>query len=212
MEHETGYNLWGNLGRSYKHLYDPAVFDTGKGNEDKGTVMMTTTDEAPVETAQMAMKKGLKVFREQGYAAIKKEMQQLHDRKVMQPINRKDLSPSQKKEALGYLMFLKRNSVAQLKVVAAQMDGSSGPTSLRKNQPRLQKFHHRVIGTNSGEDLDVEFSRPGSPRCYEYACETFHKLSKSKSLSSAQSHLILTMPHDRSFVFSFVSPKCAFPS
>ena len=47
----------------------------------------------------------------------------------------------------------------------------------------------------------VEFSRPGSPRCYEYACETFHKLSKSKSLSSAQSYLILTMPHDRSFVF-----------
>ena len=48
---------------------------------------MTTTDDAPEETAQMSMKKGLKVFSEQGYAAVKKEMQQLHDRKVMQPIN-----------------------------------------------------------------------------------------------------------------------------
>ena len=69
---------------------------------------MTTTDDAPEETAQMSMKKGLKVFREQGYAVLKKEMQQLHDRKVMQPINRKDLSPAQKREALGYLMFLKK--------------------------------------------------------------------------------------------------------
>ena len=34
-ENETGYNLRGKRGRSYKHLYDPEVFDTGKGNEDK---------------------------------------------------------------------------------------------------------------------------------------------------------------------------------
>ena len=34
-ENETGYNLWGNWGRSYKHLYDPEVFDTGKRNDDK---------------------------------------------------------------------------------------------------------------------------------------------------------------------------------
>ena len=108
-EDETGYNLWRNQGRSYKHLYVPEVFDTEKGNDGKGAVMMTTTNEGPeVKTAQMSMKKGLKVFREPGYAAVKKEMQQLHDRKVMQPINQKDLSPSQKKEALGYLMFLKK--------------------------------------------------------------------------------------------------------
>ena len=114
-EDETGYNLRGNRGRSYKHLYDPEVFDTGKGNEGKGAVMMTTTNEAPEETAQMSMKKQLKVFREPGYAADKKEMQQLHDRKVMQPINRKDLSLSQKKEALGYLMFLKKKRCGTIK-------------------------------------------------------------------------------------------------
>ena len=70
--------------------------------------MFTTTDDAPKETVQMSMKKGLKIFGEQGYATVKKEMQQLHDRKVMQPINRKNLSPAQKREALGYLMFLKK--------------------------------------------------------------------------------------------------------
>ena len=63
----------------------------------------------------MSMKKGLKVFREPGYAAVKKEKQQLHDRKVMQPINRKDLSPSQKKEALGYLMLLKKKRCGTIK-------------------------------------------------------------------------------------------------
>ena len=63
----------------------------------------------------MSMKKGLKMFGEGGYAAVKKEMQQLHDRKVMQPICRKDLSPKQKKEALGYLMFLKKKRRGKIK-------------------------------------------------------------------------------------------------
>ena len=76
---------------------------------------MTTTDGTPEETAQMSMKKGLKIFGEQGYATVKKEMQQLHDRKVMQPINRKDLSLSQKREALGYLMFLKKKRCGTIK-------------------------------------------------------------------------------------------------
>ena len=67
------------------------------------------------EIGQMSMRKGLKVFGEPGYAAVKKEMQQLHDRKVMQPVNRKDLSPSQKKEALGYLMFLKKKQCGTIK-------------------------------------------------------------------------------------------------
>ena len=84
-----GHNLRGNQARLYKHLYDPDIFDTGKNNDDEQVeVMMTTTDDAPEETAQMSMAKGLKIFREQGYAAVKTEMQQLHDRKVMQPINR----------------------------------------------------------------------------------------------------------------------------
>ena len=61
------------------------------------------------------MRKGLKFFGEPGYAAVKKEMQQLHDRKVMQPVIRKDLSPSQKKEALGYLMFLKKKRCGTIK-------------------------------------------------------------------------------------------------
>ena len=47
----------------------------------------------------------------------------------------------------------------------------------------------------------VEFSRPRSPKHYEYACEILHKLSKSKSLSPAQNYLVLTMPLGRSYTF-----------
>ena len=94
-EDTTRYNLRRNRERSYKHLYDPEVFDIEKGNDNKGTIMMTTTNVGSEEIGQMSMKKGLKVFGEPGYAAVKKEMQQLHDRKVMQPINRKDLSPKE---------------------------------------------------------------------------------------------------------------------
>ena len=115
MEDTTRYNLRRNRERSYKHLYDPEVFDIEKGNDDKGVIMMTTTNVGSEEIGQMSMKKGLKVFGEPGYAVVKKEMRQLHDRKVMRPINRKDLSPSQKKEALGYLMFLTKKRCGTIK-------------------------------------------------------------------------------------------------
>jgi hypothetical protein len=67
----------------------------------------THVDE-PMSTPQMNMRKGLKVFGEDGVAAVKKEMLQLHERKVMEPCHAADLTPEQKKEALAYLMFLKR--------------------------------------------------------------------------------------------------------
>ena len=101
------YNLRDKRTRSYKHLYDPAMFSIGNSRDNKQD-KVTTADNVPEETAHMSMKKGLRMFGEEGYAAVRKEMQQLHDRKVMQPIKRKDLTAAQKREALGYLMFLKK--------------------------------------------------------------------------------------------------------
>ena len=46
-----------------------------------------------------------------GYATVKQEMQQ----RVMQPMCRKDLLPAQKREALGYLMFLKKKWCGKIK-------------------------------------------------------------------------------------------------
>jgi hypothetical protein len=61
----------------------------------------------PLATPQMRMKKELKIFGEHGVEAVKKEMLQLHERKVMEPKHAAKLSPEQKQEALAYLMFLK---------------------------------------------------------------------------------------------------------
>jgi hypothetical protein len=52
------------------------------------------------------MKAGLKMFGDA--LAVKKEMSQLHDRKVLAPFHRKDLTPEQRRDAIEYLMFLKR--------------------------------------------------------------------------------------------------------
>ena len=97
-------------------MYNPEVYETENSKDsEQGDVMFTTVDDVPEEMPQMSMKKGLKIFGEGGYPAVKKEMQQLHDRKVMQPISRKDSSPEQKKEALGYLMFLKKKRCGTIK-------------------------------------------------------------------------------------------------
>ena len=110
------YSLRKNCAQSYKHMYDPELYEMeNKTHNEMGDVVLTTVDDTPEETPQMSMKKGLKMFGEGGYAAVKKEMQQLHDRKVMQPISQKDLSPEQKKEALGYLMFLKKKRCGKIK-------------------------------------------------------------------------------------------------
>jgi hypothetical protein len=73
--------------------------------------------DAPLVIPQMSMKRGLKVFGEEGVeAGVKKEMMQLHDsRKVMEPKHATELTHAQKQEALAYLMFLKRKRCGKVK-------------------------------------------------------------------------------------------------
>jgi len=63
----------------------------------------------------MSMKRGIKEFGAAGLEAVSKEMQQLHDREVMAATAPQDLTPDQRKEALGYLMFLKRKRCGTVK-------------------------------------------------------------------------------------------------
>ena len=108
---KSQYNLQKNRAQSYKHVYDPELYEMEKRTHNEmGDIMLTTVDDTPEETPQ-----GLKMFGEGGYAAVKKETHQLHDHKVMQPVSQKDLSPEQKKEALGYLMFLKKKWCGKIK-------------------------------------------------------------------------------------------------
>ena len=63
-------------------------------------------------TPQMPICHGLKLFGSAGISAVKAELQQLHDLKVMEA---KPLTPTQKREALGYLMFLKQKCNGKIK-------------------------------------------------------------------------------------------------
>ena len=60
----------------------------------------------------MPIRHGLKLFGSAGISAVKAELQQLHDLKVMEA---KPLTMTQKREALGYLMFLKRKHNGKIK-------------------------------------------------------------------------------------------------
>jgi hypothetical protein len=53
------------------------------------------------------MKQDLKLFGHSSVDAILKEVQQLHDWKVIEPIDPSKLSCNNKKSALSYLMFVK---------------------------------------------------------------------------------------------------------
>ena len=64
---------------------------------------------------QYTLKKGLQVFGPPGVEAVYKELQQLHERKVGEPRDASMLSPMQKRNALGYLMFLKQKRTGQIK-------------------------------------------------------------------------------------------------
>jgi hypothetical protein len=66
-------------------------------------------------TAQMSMNKGLKIFGKAGIEAVRSEMVQLHDRKVMKLVHSRELTPEERREALAYLMFLKRKRCGKVK-------------------------------------------------------------------------------------------------
>jgi hypothetical protein len=56
---------------------------------------------------QYDLKRGIQVFGEAAVKAVLLELQNLHDRKVMVPRNANELSATEKRAALDYLMFLK---------------------------------------------------------------------------------------------------------
>ena len=97
----TIWNLRQRKQRTYDHKYD-----------EHAEIYVAQSSEATLATPQMPIRRGLKLFGSQGISAVKTELQQLHDLKVMEP---KPLTTTQKWEALGYLMFLKRKRSGKIK-------------------------------------------------------------------------------------------------
>ncbi len=100
-ERNHEYNLRPRRARTYDHLF------VNDGTED--------TADAPLATSQMGMTQGIKLFGEAGTAAVKSELKQLHDRRVMTPVLASSLTKEQRLAALAYLMFLKRKRCGKVK-------------------------------------------------------------------------------------------------
>ena len=107
VENNSGgrYNLLGGRNRNYNHHYAGEDFVIDNEN---GIVMTTEGTGEVLETPQMSPKAGVQTFGNDGLKAVEKGMHQLHDRDVMTPVHKNCLMPEQQKEALAYLMFLKR--------------------------------------------------------------------------------------------------------
>ena len=97
----TRWNLRQRKQRTYNHKYD-----------EHAEIYVTQSTEATLATPQMPIRRGLKLLGSQGISAVKAELQQLHDLKVMEA---KPLNTTQEWEALGYLMFLKRKRSGKIK-------------------------------------------------------------------------------------------------
>ena len=99
MDHQYGnrtaaYNLRPRKPRDYSHLH---------------TVLESTM------MTQYSMKKGIEIFGDAGIEAILKELHQLHDRGVLEPANHTTMTPTERKAALAYLMFLKEKRTGEIK-------------------------------------------------------------------------------------------------
>ena len=108
----SGYGLRTRRGRSYNHRYAEEDYVVG---DDTGVTLVTEGDNEVLETPQMSLKAGLRTFGDDGVKAVEKEMRQLHDRDVMKPVHKGSLTAEQRKEALAYLMFLKRKRCGKVK-------------------------------------------------------------------------------------------------
>ena len=144
IEHNnTGarYNLRGGRGRNYDHRYAAGDFIVENEN---GIVMTTEGTGEVLETPQMSLKAGLCTFGTDGMKAVEKEMKQLHDRDVMIPVHKKSLTPEQRREALAYLMFLKRKRCGKIKGCGCA-DGRKQRTYIAKEDSTAPTVSTEVV-------------------------------------------------------------------
>ena len=90
----SNYDLRPRKPRDYSHLY-------------------ATLDH--ISLTQYNLKRGLEIFGNEGIEAVKKELQQLHERDVLVPVDANSLGSEKRCQALPYLMFLKQKRTGQIK-------------------------------------------------------------------------------------------------
>jgi hypothetical protein len=116
VEQEMIGDQEGNVEQEMEQRYGPRSghYDLRQRKPRDYSHLFTNVDEA-MTTPQMSMKQGIRMFGKSGVDAVKKEMQQVHDRNVMLAKKATDLTDKQREDALAYLMFLKRKRCGKIK-------------------------------------------------------------------------------------------------
>ena len=104
---------------------------------------MVEEDMQSILLQQFHISKGLKKFGKRGEAAVMKEMEQLHIRKVLNPKHANELTEDEKLQALKYLMFLKEKHDGQVKGRGCA-DGRPQHATIKKHEKQAS-----TVGTES---------------------------------------------------------------
>ena len=104
---QSQYNLRPRKPRDYNHLYAQQIVDSA--------TMANESSLTGVAFTQYNIGQGLKLFGAEGSAAVEKEMKQLDYLEVMSPVKAHMMTPTEKKNSLAYLMFLKQKRCGTIK-------------------------------------------------------------------------------------------------
>ena len=91
-----------------------------------------------VMAQQYSIQKGIKLFGEEGKKSVSKELQQLHDMEMYEPVHAHEFTREQRKEALSLLMFMTQKRCGRVKSRACINGSKQGSGSKRRTQHHLQ--------------------------------------------------------------------------
>ena len=106
---------------------------------------------------QYGINQRLKLFQEEGEEAVMKELQQMHDLKVVKGIEASTINSEMRKKDLNYLMVLKRKELGTVK--------GRGCADGRKHNKYVKKEDAARVYT-SPYDVDPTRYHRGNIRCY----------------------------------------------
>ena len=117
-ERTDAYNLRPRRPRDYGHLHSLQHLYRMKPKRPQdyeGHSFLTHAALIGTMMTQYNMKQGIRLYGQAGVDAVLKELAQLHDRKEIVPSDAARLTKKQKKDALAYLMFLKKKRCGKIK-------------------------------------------------------------------------------------------------
>jgi hypothetical protein len=108
-----------NCTRNYGHLKgrdsDGSLTTVARPEEFRGGRHQAHVILQSIIMTQYNLMQGIKKFGYEGKQAVLTELRQLYDRDVMEPVSKYDLTPTERKGALCYLMFLKEKRCGLIK-------------------------------------------------------------------------------------------------